>query len=157
MAVGSHTRSSEKSHKKAEVFSHSTSSWKAKASYSFHEAIWDFEIVAFSDSFILFGGMFDDKPDDEQFGLTETGIVAKFHPDSNKWKKIGNLQHSRHGLGVIKDDTKYLVMGGYGYKSTETCELKNETMGCTSREPTLNQFRYYPAMMLVASDYANNC
>ena len=148
MAVGSRQKGSDAQHNKAEIYSHSTSSWKTKASYPFHETIEAFEIVAHSDSFILFGGFTDGVQKD---------TIAKFSPVLNQWTKLGNLQHRRHGFGVIKVDTKYLVMGGQDDKRTETCELKNETIECTSREPTLNQFRYYPALMLVPSDYADNC
>ena len=155
MAVGSRDKGSKESHNKAEIYSHSTSSWKARASYPFHQTIWTFEIIAHSNSFIFFGGLYNDKQ--SSTGFSATDIIVKFNPGSNKWTKLGNLQHSRHGFGVIKVDTKYLVMGGQDDKRTETCELKNEKIECISREPTLNQFRFYPALMLVPSDYADNC
>ena len=159
MAIGSMDNSKnvagETRHKKAEVYYHSTSSWETKASYPFHETINSFEIIAHSDSFILFGGFHVDEQISTDFH--ETGTIAQFNPGSNEWTKLGELQTGRHGFGVIEVDTKYLVMGGFGEKSTEICELKNETIECTSREPTLNQFRYYPAMMMVASNYADNC
>ena len=157
MAVGSDDNSKsvtgETGHNKAEVYFHLTSSWKTKASYPFHETIIAFEILAHSDSFIFFGGMYENEQ--TSTGFYETDTVAKFNASINQWTKLGNLRTSRHAFGVIKVDTKYLVMGGYEDKRTETCELVNETIECTSREPTLNHF--YPALMLLPSDYADNC
>ena len=155
MAVGSRHHDSNVGHNKAEMYFHSTSSWETKASYPFHEDIRNFEIIAHSNSFILFGGLYENER--APTGLTSSNTIAKFNTVSNEWTKLGSFQHKRHGFGVLEVDTKYLVMGGYEDKRTETCELKNETIECTSREPTLNQFRYYPAMMLVPSDYADNC
>ena len=152
MAVGSRDKGSKESHNKAELYFHSTSSWKTKASFPFHEAIRAFEILAHSDLFILFGGWTGD---------VDTDIIAKFDPGLNQWTKLGILRASRHAFGVFQTDKKYLVMGGGANgnydRRTEVCELKNETIECTSREPILNKFRYYPAMMLVPSDYADNC
>ena len=155
MAVGSRNQGLNGAHNKAEMFFNSTSSWKTKASYPFHEAISAFEIIAHSDSFILFGGLYNDEQVPTDFYPTD--IVAKFNPGSSKWTKLGNLRHSRYAFGITEVDTKYMVIGGQDDKRTETCELKNETIECTSREPTLNEFRYYPALMIVSSDYADNC
>ena len=152
MAVGSRDKGSDMAHNRAEIYLHSTSSWKTRASYPFHETIRAFEILAHSNSFIIFGGMYGTQ---SATGLYETDTIAKFNPVSDQWTKLGNLRTSRHGFGVIKVDTKYLVMGGSYDKSTETCELKNETIECTSRKPTLDDFYYYPALMIVPADYTD--
>ena len=75
----------------------------------------------------------------------------------NKWIKLGSLRTSRHAFGVTKTDQKFLIMGGYSSKPTEKCELKNGAMNCASMKPTMNNFMYYPVMVIVSSDYANNC
>ena len=147
LGSGKHNR-----HNKAEVFFHSTSTWNIKASYPFHKCIMIFEIVAHSDSFILFSGTSGSTYDGQ------TDKIAKYNPASDQWTKIGNLQQSRRGFGVIKMGKKFIVMGGkFDGMHTEVCELKNEFIKCTSREPTLNDFAYYPALMIVSSDYADNC
>ena len=155
MAVGNLNRfGSDKHnrHNKAEVFFHSTSTWNIKASYPFHKVIMIFEIVAHSDSFILFSGTSGSTYDGQ------TDKIAKYNPASDQWTKIGNLQQSRRGFGVIKMGKKFIVMGGkFDGMHTEVCELKNEFIKCTSREPTLNDFCYYPALMIVDLDYADNC
>ena len=159
MAVGSTYKGSNVAHNKAELYFHSKSSWIARASYPFHETMRAFEIVPYSDSFILFGGLYDDEQ--SSTGYTQTDIITKFNPDSDGWTKIGYLQHRRHAFSVIEIYKKFLVIGGGDHenytKHTETCELNNETIECTTREPTLNNFRYYPAMMIVNTDYADNC
>ena len=155
MAVGSLNRlGSDKHnrHNKAEVFFHSTSTWNIKASYPFHKCIMIFEIVAHSDSFILFSGTSGSTYDGN------TDKIAKFNPASDQWTKIGNLQQSRRGFGLIKMGKKFIVMGGkFDGMHAEVCELKNESIQCNSKEPKLNDFAYYPALMTVSSDYADNC
>ena len=155
MAVGNLNRlGSDKHnrHNKAEVFFHSTSTWNIKASYPFHKCIMIFEIVAHSDSFILFSGTSGSTYDGQ------TDKIAKFNPASDQWTEIGNLQQSRRGFGLIEMSNKFIVIGGKSEGMlTEVCELKNEFIKCTSREPTLNDFVDYPALMIVSSDYADNC
>ena len=155
MAAGSRLKEFNAAHNKAELYHHSTSSWKPKASYPFHETIRAFEILAHSNSFIIFGGFYGDKQ--SSTGFSATGMIAKFDPGSNKWTKLGKLQQERHAFAVIETNKNYLVMGGSRDKRTETCELKNETIVCTLREPTLNNLCYYPALMTVDLDYADNC
>ena len=159
MAVGSKGRhaTSEGEHSKAELFSRSTWSWKTKSSYPFHEGIMDFQIVARFGHFIVFGGLYSYQRADLSTALYETDVVAKFNPSSNQWGKMGNLQYDRHGFGVIEINKKFLLMGGQGNKPTELCEVKNETIVCTSREPTMAEFRYTPEMMIVKSDFASSC
>ena len=149
MAVGNGKKDSIPGHNKAELYSHSTSSWKTKASYPFYTVIRAYEILAHSNSFFLFSGLYTDG---------QTYIIAKFNPASDQWTEIGNLQQSRRGFSIIAMGTKFIVMGGYsGDMHTEVCELKNEFIKCTSRKPTLKDFVYYPALMTVSSDYADNC
>ena len=151
LAVGSSDNSyrvaSETSHNYAEMYFHSTSSWKNQTSYEFHETIFGFQILAYSDFFILFGGGSDGY-------IRITDVIAKFNPNSNKWSKMGNLQTQRFGLGVIKINEKFLVMGGLGEFFSEECEIKNETIKCASREPIMRDFNFYPNMMIVSPDDA---
>ena len=153
MAVGSTIKSPKRRHNKAELFLHSSSTWQTRASYPFHNNIRAFEILAYSNYFIFFGGLYLN----ENLVYDATDIIAKFNPDSNQWTKMGNLQYSRHAFGVIEIDKKFLVMGGWDEKRSEICELKNDSIDCNSREPTLIYFFYYPAIMIVPSDYNDNC
>ena len=158
MAVGSMDNSkyvaAEMGHSKTEIYNHSASTWKSKNDYPFHEGIEAFEIVLFSSKFLVFGGLY---PDVKSTGFYTTNVIALFNPDLNKWTKIGNLQYSRHAFGLIEIENKYLIIGGQGRMHTETCEVTGETIKCDSREPIVNNFRYYPAMMLVSDESINQC
>ena len=83
--------------------------------------------------------------------------VAKFNPTKNIWSKLGNLQFSRHVFGVVEIQKHFLVMGGEGKKRTEVCVVTDEKIKCKSREPTLNNFQLYPALMVVETDYTEHC
>ena len=152
MAVGS--RKYRASHNYAEMYFHSTLSWKKRASYDSHgqKSIFRFDIIAHSDYFILFGGAYTDES--KLAGFDETNIIAKFNPGLNKWSKIGKLREKRNAFGVIKVDNDFLVIAGG--KQTEICEFDGDTIECISRKSTLGSL-YYPAIMLVSSDYADNC
>ena len=153
MAVGSWDNSeyvaTETGHSKTEIYDHSTSTWESKNHYPFHKGIYAFEIVPFSSNFLVFGGMYT--------GYRATSVIALFNPDLNKWTKKGNLQHDRHAFGVIAIDNKYLIMGGKWNKRTETCEVTGEAIECESREPTVNNFVGWPAMMVVTEESIKQC
>ena len=92
----------------------------------------------------------------EKLNVTIT-TVAKFNPTKNIWTKLGNLQFSRHGFGAIETQKQLLIMGGEGKKRTEICVITGEKVKCKSREPTLNDFLYYPAMMVIETEYTERC
>ena len=158
LAVGSYgdlKRTQTHAHNKAELYYHSKSLWVEKAEYMHgsYPAIDSFQMIAYLNYFILLGG--------SRVGvsvlLESIDLIAKFDPNLNEWSEIGKLVHKRRAFGVIEHDNKFFVLGGYGTMPTETCELKNGKFVCTSREPTLTDFQYSSAMMIVSSDYANNC
>ena len=142
----------EKAHSKAEMYSHSTSSWKMLTSYPYHNIIHTFQIIAHLDHFILFGGH-TNKPGH----ASNSNLIAKFSPTMNQWKLMGTLKQARHGLGIVEVNTKFLVIGGSWDKLTEICEKKSQTIECTSREPKTYEFLNYPAMIIVPSDFADKC
>ena len=156
MAVGSRDNSknvvSETGHSKAELYSNSTLSWKKQMSFSNRVGIQAFQIMTHLDYFIIFGGLFT-----APSGNGETPIIAKFNPSLNKWSKMGSLRYRRNAFGIIEVDKKVLVMGGHFDKSTEICEITDATIKCSSRKPIMTDFIYYPAMMIVPSDFSKNC
>ena len=48
-------------------------------------------------------------------------------------------------------------MGGEGKKRTEICVITGEKVKCKSREPTLSNFFYYPAMMVIETEHTERC
>ena len=78
----------------------------------------------------------------------QQSTIVRFDPVGNSWKKLGNLKVARHGHGVIQVDNEFIVVGG-GTKPTESCKLIGQWMSCTTREPQLSQFAYFPDLMLI--------
>ena len=158
MAVGSRDNSknvtTETGHSKTEIYDYSTSTWTSKNDYPFHEEIFVFEVVPLLTNFLIFGGL---HPDEKSSGFDATSVIALFNPDLDKWTKMGSLQYSRHAFGVIAIQNKYLIMGGSRDKRTETCEVTGEAIECESREPIVNNFWYFPAMMVVSEESINQC
>ena len=79
--------------------------------------------------------------------------IARFDPIENSWTKLGDLNVARAGHGVIQVNTEFIVVGGSrnGNKDepTETCKLKQQTMICTTREPSLSKFTFFTELMRI--------
>ena len=133
-----------------EVYDHSTSLWTSKAYFPYADALIDYQLLPLSTDFVLFGGFDENKK-------VSISTVAKFVPTKNIWTKLGNLQFSRHGFGVVEIQKQFLVMGGKGKKRTEMCVVTGQKIKCKSREPTLNDFQFYPALMVIETEYTEQC
>ena len=63
----------------------------------------------------------------------------------------------RHSHGVVWTGEKFIVAGGLGLHETESCILANDEAGdtiqCTSQEPNLNDYRYWPTMFMVDDNF----
>ena len=80
--------------------------------------------------------------------------IARFDPIKNSWTKLGNLKVAREKLGVIQVDNEFIVVGGmrdgwFDLLPTESCKLNGQSMTCTTREPQLSKFDFYPELMLI--------
>ena len=75
---------------------------------------------------------------------------------NNNWSLAGNLNSARNGHGAIYLDSSILVVGGNGNLQSEKCDLDQGTVSCTSQEPSLNYYSYYPELHLVSNDYCQN-
>ena len=152
MTVGSAKKIKDnvKGNRITEVYDHSTSLWTSKLYFPYADALIDYQILPLSSDFVLFGGFDENKK-------VSISTVAKFSPTKNIWAKLGNLQFSRHGLGAIEIQKQFLVMGGEGKKRTEVCVVTGETIKCKSREPTLDDFQFYPALMVIETGYTEQC
>ena len=152
MTVGSAKKTNENvnANQITEIYDHSTSVWKTKAFYPFRGSLIDYQILPLSGDFIIFGGF-------DETTHSAVSIIAKFDPTKNVWTKLGNLQFSRYAFGAIEVQKHFLIMGGEEKKRTETCVISGESIKCKSREPTLNNFQFYPALMVVETDYTEHC
>ena len=83
----------------------------------------------------------------------QQSTIARFDPIWNSWTKLGNLKVARHGHGGIQVDNEFFVVGGkdgfVGGELTESCKLNGQSMICTTREPLLSSFSFYPELMLI--------
>ena len=76
--------------------------------------------------------------------------IARFDPIENTWTKLGSLKVARKEHGVIQIDNEFIVVGGDQYNApTESCKLNLLSMTCTTREPQLSYFAFYPELMLI--------
>ena len=86
-------------------------------------------------------------------GAGQQSTVARFDPTKNSWTKLGDLKFARSGLGVIQVDNEFIVVGGMRVggvdEPTESCKLNGQSMTCTTREPKLLDFMYYPELMFM--------
>ena len=80
--------------------------------------------------------------------------IARFDPIENTWTKLGNLNVAREGHGVIQVNNEFIVVGGSQSSGedepTESCKLNGQSMICTTREPKLSRFSFYPELMLIS-------
>ena len=96
-------------------------------------------MVPHEEGFVVFGGLFTSSSTSTDY--TMTSVIAKYDPGLNTWSKLGDLNHRRHAFGLIEFGHEYLIVGGWGDKKTETCQLQNGEMTCSEREPTMKAFR----------------
>ena len=79
--------------------------------------------------------------------------IARFDPIVNSLTKLGNLNVAREGHGVIQFENEFIVVGGDRDggedEPTESCKLNQQSMNCTTREPQLSKFAFYPELMLI--------
>ena len=83
--------------------------------------------------------------------------IAKFNPDLNEWSMMGNLQYGRNCFSLIEFEDKYLIMDGNRDKRTETCEITGDQIECKSRELTVDNDWFCPAMMIVSEESISQC
>ena len=84
-------------------------------------------------SFYVFGGY--------GYGSAYRGdTIAGFYTNTKQWKKLGYLNKSREGHGIILHQGQFIVVGGHGLQETERCILKGDSIQsfqCTTVGPEL--------------------
>ena len=86
--------------------------------------------------------------------------IARFDPIQNNWSELGILNVARSAHGVIQVDNEFIVIGGlkdqigvgFGVNEsylTESCKLYEKSIKCSTREPKLSGFAYYPELIRV--------
>ena len=77
--------------------------------------------------------------------------IARFDPIRNSWTKLGELNSARNAHRVIQADNQFIVIGGFGNRTTESCRISGEfSMKCNAREPQLLDFAWYFILKLTS-------
>ena len=99
-------------------------------------------------SFYLFGGS------DGSFFSSGYRTIAGFDTNTKQWKKLGYLNQSRQGHGLIVHQGQFIVVGGDpGLYKIERCILKGDSIQCTTVGPELYGYYNYPELMSVPENY----
>ena len=82
--------------------------------------------------------------------------IAKYTLD--KWTEVGNLQKARNGIRAILNDNRMYVVGGAGVPfefRTEIWSLdeNDNTVNMKLAEPKLREYKYYPELFVVPSNF----
>ena len=103
----------------------------------------DYSILYFENAFIVFGGHHS----------STKSVIAKLDLATTSWVKLGDLKVGRWGHNVIFDGEVFIVVGGSGTMKTEKCSLSGSTMTCSEQNPTLANYYWYPALVMVPEDF----
>ena len=76
-------------------------------------------MISHENGFILFGGVADNK---------SSKTIARLDLATTSWSKLGELQTTRQGHGVIFDGHVFMVIGGQYTKKTEKCTLSGKEL-----------------------------
>ena len=108
--------------------------------------VYDYAITAVEDTFYMFGGKVD---------WDQREIIASFNTETKEWKKCGRLNQPRSGHSLILHQGAFVIVGGYPNwpLGTERCNLHGDSILCTSVDPYLTEYKFWPEMMIVPSDY----
>ena len=70
-----------------------------------------------------------------------------------RWTQAGELKQAREGHNVIYDGTYLIVVGGRDSLQTEKCSIKSGSVICTSQNPELIDYGFYPELFLVPESF----
>ena len=83
--------------------------------------------------------------------------IGRLDAVTRTWSLAGSLKGGKRAPGVVFDGEQFIVIGGADYSRTENCVLTGESITCTEQESGLDDYAYYPELLLVDSDYGNDC
>ena len=101
---------------------------------------------------------------------SDSSLIAQYNID--RWERIGNLQNSRQSHRAIANQDRIYIVGGEGvlyvfsdqifkiihniiFSKTEiwSHDENDNTFNMKFAEPNLNNYRYYPELFIVDSDF----
>ena len=114
--------------------------WRKTTDYPYSRAISYAPVVFRSRRFYVFGGH------------PAVSTIASFHEKYQTWSKSGELNVKRYGHGVVAINDYFMVVGGYGYKSTEKCKIFGGHLSCSKLDQKLENFAVYPELFIIDPD-----
>ena len=81
------------------------------------------------------------------------GIITTFDTTTKQWIRLGKLNQARYAHAVIVHQGQFVVVGGDGSLGTERCALKGNSVQCTTVDPELENYYFYPEMMSVSENF----
>ena len=81
--------------------------------------------------------------------------IGRFDATRRVWSNSGELITERRGHNAIYDGSSLIVIGGWEHftHKTERCEISNGQVICTSQNPELDYYAYYPELFLVPVNF----
>ena len=82
--------------------------------------------------------------------------IGRLDEETTTWTQAGTLVAGRYGHGAIFDGENFLIVGGKGTFKNEVCTLKDEKITCVAQSTTLENYNYYPELLLVEENYGTD-
>ena len=91
------------------------------------------------------------------YGPVSLKTIGRLDPTHTTWTNSGELKYARRGHNAVFDGTHIIIVGGYNvnYKS-ENCFVSDATVTCTTQEPSLSRYEYYPELYLVSDSFCED-
>lgn len=143
---------------KTEALQLSTSEWQSLPDYPFSSRIYYYSIVFDNGLFYIFGGS-DNGRDQSQIGEFDLCIktinlnLVTLDTSDGLWAKLGDLKTPRAGHGTVILDGEFLTAGGRN--EAERAEFCNIMGSCEPRGDEIANFKFYPELLVVTSDFCS--
>ena len=132
----------ESNNNKVESYNFDTDTWTQMDAYPYHDRLYDYATVSTNQGTFIIGG----------YDGQAVSTMACFN--GNEWSLIGNLNSPRYAhSAIINGDNVFIVGGHPADLPTEIWSLKENELYLHLTKPSLNNYAYYPELLLVDPDY----
>ena len=128
-----------------------SNTWQKRDPYPFATSLRRAPIITIEEVFHIIGGF---APGSGMQSGVQNAPVATF--DGIVWTSLGLLNSARSSHNVIWLENRIIVVGGQGDLMTESCTIANNQTTCTDIGPSLKQYRKYPELFIVDSNFCQN-
>ena len=138
-------------HPNTEIFDLNSNTWEKRDPYPFATSLRRAPILTIEDLFYIIGGF---APGSSVEVGVQDAPIATF--DGSVWSSLGLLNSPRSSHNAIWLENRLIVVGGQGDLMTESCTIANNLTTCTDIAPILIQYRKYPELFIVDSNFCQN-